>query len=157
MRRTICTFSCVISLSVSSTTMQYLPQHENMRLHISKINKKNTTIELVFPIDLCHVATLIQFLHYHHQSPHKQEFEALALKNIFLIQFISHRFVLKKNIYVDFSRSNTAFITFINHNIKSSKDQSIMTLAHEVGHSFGAHHDEDTSCNSLVRRNCDEM
>ena len=50
-------------------------------------------------------------------------------------------------------RYNTAFITFINHNMKSSKDNSIMTLAHEVAHVFGAPHDEDTSCKSEVRRN----
>ena len=41
-------------------------------------------------------------------------------------------------------------MTFINHNVQSSKDNSIMTLAHEVGHSFGAYHDQDTDCSTLV-------
>ena len=48
-------------------------------------------------------------------------------------------------------RYNTAFITFLNHEVTSSKQNSIITLAHEVGHSFGAYHDQDTSCNSEVR------
>lgn len=45
-------------------------------------------------------------------------------------------------------RYNTAFITFLNHNVEASKADSVMTLAHEIGHNFGAYHDEDTTCNN---------
>ena len=47
-------------------------------------------------------------------------------------------------------RYNTAFITFLNHNVEASKADSVMTLAHEIGHNFGAYHDEDTTCNNKV-------
>jgi len=47
-----------------------------------------------------------------------------------------------------YNKYNTAFITFLNHEVTSSKQNSIITLAHEVGHSFGAYHDQDTSCNA---------
>lgn len=46
-------------------------------------------------------------------------------------------------------RYNTAFITFLNHRVEASKADSIMTLAHEIGHNFGAYHDEDTRCSNM--------
>jgi len=41
---------------------------------------------------------------------------------------------------------NTAFVTFLNHQIQAKKFDSVLTLAHELGHSFGALHDQDTAC-----------
>ena len=47
-------------------------------------------------------------------------------------------------------------MTFINHRVQSSKADSVMTLAHEIGHSFGAWHDQDTEdCSQMVTR-CQE-
>jgi len=48
---------------------------------------------------------------------------------------------------------NTAFVTFINHEVNTKKSDSVMTLAHELGHSFGAYHDQDTEACS---RNADQ-
>ena len=55
------------------------------------------------------------------------------------------------NLIIDHPRYNTAFVTFINHRVQSSKADSVMTLAHEIGHSFGAYHDQDTQdCSHMV-------
>ena len=48
-------------------------------------------------------------------------------------------------IFLSFS-FNTAFVTFLNHQIQAKKFDSVLTLAHELGHSFGALHDQDTTC-----------
>ena len=48
-------------------------------------------------------------------------------------------------IFLSFS-FNTAFVTFLNHQIQAKKFDSVLTLAHELGHSFGALHDQDTAC-----------
>jgi len=44
------------------------------------------------------------------------------------------------------SRFNTGFITFLNHQQEANEKDMVMTLAHEIGHNFGAQHDEDTQC-----------
>jgi len=44
------------------------------------------------------------------------------------------------------SSHNTGFTTFLNHQVKSSASDSVMTFAHEVGHNMGAEHDEDAGC-----------
>lgn len=41
---------------------------------------------------------------------------------------------------------NTGFITFLNHGRFTPTKDSIMTFAHEIAHSFGAKHNEATSC-----------
>ena len=50
-----------------------------------------------------------------------------------------------------YNTSNTGFVTFLNWGTHSytnheSADKAALTLAHEIGHSFGAKNDEDTSC-----------
>ena len=39
---------------------------------------------------------------------------------------------------------NSGFVTLLNHGQKSTLESSGPTLAHELGHSFGASHDKDT-------------
>lgn len=45
-------------------------------------------------------------------------------------------------------RHNTGFTTLLNHQVHASRDDSVMTFAHEVGHNMGAMHDEDAGCTS---------
>ena len=50
-----------------------------------------------------------------------------------------------------YNTSNTGFVTLLNWNKDvyrnhESTEKAALTLAHEIGHSFGAKNDEDTSC-----------
>lgn len=44
-------------------------------------------------------------------------------------------------------RHNSGFITFLNNGLDADFDQSSLTFAHEVGHNFGATHDENATNN----------
>ena len=49
------------------------------------------------------------------------------------------------------AENNTGFITLLNHGRDRNMEESIVTLAHELGHSLGAAHDDEVKyfCNQV--------